>query len=163
VVAAALAAPRSPWLLTAISREVYGEPAHIPVVENDTIAPANVYGRSKVACEEVTLAGRQEGLRGAILRLANVYGSIRDHPDRVIAAFCRAAALGAPMRVEGAGYAFDFTHVCDVVRGIERAVQLLEAGRDGLPPIHLASDRATGLGNLAGMANEAGGGRSRII
>ena len=122
VITAALAAPRRPWLLTASSREVYGEPAHIPVVENDTIAPVNVYGRSKMACEEVMLAGRQEGLRGAILRLANVYGSIHDHPDRVIPAFCRAAALGAPMRVEGAG-------TCSISRmsamscvAIERAV-----------------------------------------
>jgi UDP-glucose 4-epimerase len=162
VIAAALAAPRSPWVLTASSREVYGEPAHIPVVENDSIAPINVYGRSKAACEEATLAGRDHGLRAAIMRLANVYGSVHDHADRVVPAFCRAAALGAPMRVEGEGYTFDFTHVLDVARGIERVVQLLEAGRDRLPAIHLASGRATTLGDLARMANTAGGGRSRI-
>jgi nucleoside-diphosphate-sugar epimerase len=162
VIAAALAAPYRPWVLTTSSREVYGEPARTPVVEGDPVAPINVYGRSKAACEEVTLGGRNKGLGLAILRLANVYGSVRDHPDRVMPAFCRAAALGAPMRVEGVGYTFDFTHVLDVARGIERIVRLLEAGRDDLPPIHLASGRATKLEDLARMANAAGGGRSRI-
>jgi nucleoside-diphosphate-sugar epimerase len=162
VIAAALAAPRHPWVMTASSREVYGEPERTPVVESDPVAPINVYGRSKAACEEATLAGRDQGLRVAILRLANVYGSVCDHPDRVVPAFCRAAASGGPMRVEGVGYTFDFTHVLDVVRGIERVVRLLEAGCNGLPPVHLASGRATRLGDLAYMANAAGGGRSRI-
>jgi nucleoside-diphosphate-sugar epimerase len=162
VIAAALAAPRRPWVLVASSREVYGEPARIPVVESDPIAPINVYGRSKAACEAAALAGRGEGLRVAILRLGNVYGSIHDHPDRVVPSFCRAAAQGAAMRVEGSGYTFDFTHVADVVRGIEATTRLLETGGDDLPPIHLASGQATTLGDLARMANAAGGGRSRI-
>jgi UDP-glucose 4-epimerase len=162
IIAAALAAPRRPWMVIASSREVYGEPARIPVVESDPIAPINAYGRSKAACEEVALAGSREGLRVAVLRLANVYGSIHDHPDRVIPSFCRAAARGAAMRVEGSDYTFDFTHVSDVIRGIEATVRLLEAGCRDLPPIHLASGQATALGELAEMANAAGGGRSRM-
>ncbi len=162
VVAAALAAPRRPWLVFASSREVYGEPARLPVVESDPIAPINVYGRSKAAGEEAALAGRRAGLRVAIVRLANVYGSTHDHPDRVVPSFCRAAARGGAMRVEGPGYRFDFTQVADVVRGIGASVRLLEAGQGELPPIHLASGQATTLGELAQMANAAGGGRSRI-
>jgi nucleoside-diphosphate-sugar epimerase len=61
VIAAALAAPYRPWVLTTSSREVYGEPARTPVVEGDPVAPINVYGRSKAACEEVTLGGRNKG------------------------------------------------------------------------------------------------------
>jgi UDP-glucose 4-epimerase len=162
LIAAALAARRRPWVVIASSREVYGEPARIPVVETDPVAPINVYGRSKAACEQAALSGGRAGLRVAILRLANVYGSIRDHPDRVVPSFCRAAARGAPMRVEGRGYTFDFTHVADVVRGIEATLGRLEAGGAGLPAIHLASGQATTLGELARLANAAGGGLSRI-
>jgi nucleoside-diphosphate-sugar epimerase len=162
VIEAALAAPRRPWVLVASSREVYGEPARIPVVESDPVAPINVYGRSKAASEGAALAGRRRSLRVAILRLANVYGSTEDHPDRVVPSFCRAAARGAAMRVEGADHTFDFTHVADVVRGIEATVRLLEAGRGDLPALHLASGRATRLGELARIANAGGGGRSRI-
>jgi UDP-glucose 4-epimerase len=149
-------------VVIASSREVYGEPSRIPVVESDPIAPINVYGRSKAACEQVALAGSREGLRVAILRLANVYGGIHDHPDRVIPSFCRTAARGAAMRVEGSDYTFDFTYVSDVIRGIETTVRLLEAGRGDLLPIHLASGQATTLGELAKMANAAGGNRSLI-
>jgi UDP-glucose 4-epimerase len=162
VIATALTMRRRPWVVVASSREVYGEPGRTPVVESDPIAPINVYGRSKEACEAAALAGRREGLRVAVLRLANVYGSVRDHPDRVVPSFCRAAARGTAMRVEGSGYTFDFTHVSDVVRGIRSVVRLLEAGRKDLPSIHLASGQATTLGDLAQMANAAGGGRSRI-
>jgi UDP-glucose 4-epimerase len=162
VIATALTMRRRPWVVVASSREVYGEPGRTPVVESDPIAPINVYGRSKAACEDAALAGRGQGLRLAVLRLANVYGSIHDHPDRVVPSFCRAAARGTAMRVEGPGYTFDFTHVSDVVRGIKAAVRLLEAGRRDLPAIHLASGQATTLGSLAQMANAAGGGRSRI-
>jgi nucleoside-diphosphate-sugar epimerase len=162
VIAAALATARRPWVLVASSREVYGQPAQIPVVESDPIAPINVYGRSKAACEEAALAGRRDGLRVAILRLTNVYGRTDDHPDRVVPSFCRAAARGAAMRVEGSDYVFDFTHVSDVVRGLQATVRLLTAGRDDLAPIHLASGQATRLEDLAQIANAAGGGRSRI-
>jgi UDP-glucose 4-epimerase len=162
VIATALTMRRRPWVVVASSREVYGEPGRTPVVESDPKAPINVYGRSKAACEAAALAGRREGLGVAILRLANVYGSVRDHPDRVVPSFCRAAARGTAMRVEGPGYTFDFTHVSDVVRGIRSVVRLLEAGRKDLPPIHLASGQATTLGELAQMANAAGGNRSRI-
>ena len=146
------------WVLTTSSREVYDDPARTPVVESDPVALINVYRRSKAACEKVTVGGRDKGLG----RLASVYGSVRDHPDRVMPAFCRAAPSGAPMHVKGVGYTFDFTHVLDVARGIERLVRLLETGRGDLPPIHIASGRATRLGDLARMANVASGGRSRI-
>jgi nucleoside-diphosphate-sugar epimerase len=82
VIAASLAMRRRPWVVVASSREVYGQPGRTPVVESDPIAPINVYGRSKAACEQAALAGRSDGLRVAVLRLANVYGSIHDHPDR---------------------------------------------------------------------------------
>lgn len=162
VVAAARGSPSRPWLLFASSREVYGEPKRVPVREDNPIAPLNTYGRSKARGEKIVERARCDGLQTAIVRLANVYGSIYDHPDRVVSAFCRAAAQGTPMRIEGRGYVFDFTHVRDVARGVGLVIDQLVVGRGDLLPIHLASGRATSLEALAELANAAGGGRSTM-
>ncbi len=66
------------------------------------------------------------------------------------------------MRVEGSGYSFDFTHVRTSSAASKRPCACSRRDADELPPIHLASGQATTLGDLAQMANAAGGGRSRI-
>lgn len=152
-----LAQARSPWLLFASSREVYGQAASLPVSEDAPLVPVNIYGRSKVAGEELTLAARSSGMRTAVVRLANVYGSVDDHPDRVVPAFARAAAEGLELRVDGPGHTFDFTHLDDVVEGLTRLVNLLAEGASDLPPIHLLPGRPTTLGELAQLAIESAG------
>ena len=136
---------------------MYDDPARTPVVESDPVALINVYRRSKAACEKVTVGGRDKGWGGS-----PVYTAAFEIIPTGSCRRSRAAASGAPMHVKGVGYTFDFTHVLDVARGIERLVRLLETGRGDLPPIHIASGRATRLGDLARMANVASGGRSRI-
>ena len=42
---------QKPWVIFSSSREVYGQPDCLPVVEDATLAPVNIYGRSKVAGE----------------------------------------------------------------------------------------------------------------
>lgn len=162
VVDAALASPARPWVLFASSREVYGEPARLPVREDDPIAPMNHYGRSKAAGEAIVARGRASGLATAVLRFANVYGALNDHADRVLPAFCRGAARGEDLRVDGPMHTFDFTHVSDVVQGALAAVARLASGDRAVPTIHLASGRPTTLGQLAVMAAAAGGWRSEV-
>jgi len=161
VVDAALAATSRPWVLFSSSREVYGEAA-LPVHEDTPVHPVNVYGRTKVAGEAMTFGARAKGLRTAVLRFSNVYGSTRDHADRVVPAFCRGAALGLALRVDGPLHTFDFTHLDDTVAGVVRAVDALAAGVGDLPPIHLLPGVPTTLGQLAVMAAAAGGWRSDI-
>jgi len=152
VLAAALAAPARPWVIYASSREVYGQQERLPIREDAPLHPINVYAHSKVAAEHLVDQARAAGLATAILRFSNVYGDVHDHVDRVIPAFARAAALGGVLRIDGAGCTFDFTHVADVVDGIDRVVRQLTAGERALPPIHLASGRETSLGALADLA-----------
>ena len=83
-----------PWLLFASSREVYGQPRRLPAREDVPLHPVNVYGRSKVEGERLVVGANARGLRAATVRLSNVYGSTRDHADRVIPAFVRAAISG---------------------------------------------------------------------
>lgn len=158
--AEALATP--PWLIFASSREVYGQPRELPAGEDTALAPVNIYGRSKVEGERLVNAARARGLRGCIVRLSNVYGSTADHVDRVVPAFARAAALGAPLRVDGSGHTFDFTHLDDTTRGLVALIHYLADARPTPPPIHFLTGQPTTLGALASLAVELAGSDSRI-
>jgi nucleoside-diphosphate-sugar epimerase len=157
VIETAEGADRAPWVLFASSREVYGQPDRLPATEDTPLHPVNIYGRSKVEGERILLAARDRGLRTAVVRLSNVYGTTRDHADRVVPAFARAAALGRPLRVDGPDHTFDFTHIDDTCRGLLALVDLLASGRDLPPPVHLLTGQPTTLGELAALAVRLGG------
>lgn len=153
-----------PWLIFASSREVYGDAAHLPVTEDAPMRPVNAYARSKVECEAMVTRAAGRGRRTSIVRLSNVYGRIDDYPDRVMPAFARAAALGTTMRVEGGDNTFDFSHVDDLVPGLVSIIERLAPDHAiALPPIQFVTGQALSLAQLAAMANELGGGRSRIV
>lgn len=162
VLNSALNSPKRPWVLYASSREVYGNQDVLPVKENACIKPVNIYGRSKASAEEIVLKGREKGLNTAIVRFSNVYGSVKDHRDRVIPAFCFSAATGRTLKVEGSGNTFDFTHVSDVVAGTLKIIEKLNQGEQNLSPFHFTTGRATSLGEAAKIANRAGGHKSKI-
>jgi len=151
LVQAALAQSSKPWILFSSSREVYGQAPSLPVAETCSLNPLNVYARSKSEGERLILEARNQGLNTAVVRLSNVYGCSKDHADRVIPAFARAAVKGSQLRVEGSNHTFDFTHVNDVVRGIGALIGLLESGAQSLPTVHLVSGHPTSLGELAAI------------
>lgn len=163
VLEAALASPARPWLIFASSREVYGEPQDLPVTEDAALAPINVYGRTKFTGERLVDEARGLGLRAAVVRLSNVYGSPADHPDRVVPAFARAAVRGLSLRVDGPDHTFDFTHVDDTARGIVLLADLLEHDPTPPPPIHFLTSTPTTLGALATLAVELAGTRAAIV
>jgi UDP-glucose 4-epimerase len=136
---------RRPWIIFASSREVYGQPARLPANEEVPLAPVNIYGRSKQEGERLC---KESGLRVGIVRLSNVYGSVKDHPDRVIPAFVHAALAGEPLRVDGPDSTFDFVHVEDAVTGMMRVAALLSRG-DKVAPVHLVTGVPTTLVQLA--------------
>lgn len=149
--------PLRPWVLLASSREVYGEPAQLPVSDDQPLDPVNIYGKAKAYMEEQAILARMAGVNSAIVRLANVYGCTEDHQDRVLPAFCRRAVKGLPLRVDGYSHLFDFTHVSDTVEGINKMVALLDAGEQNLPPIHLLPGIGTTLQEAAQLAVRAAG------
>ncbi|GAB5411948.1 MAG: NAD-dependent epimerase/dehydratase family protein [Chlamydiales bacterium] len=153
VIAAAKESPACPWMIYASSREVYGEQGALNVAESARLAPVNIYGESKVAAESAVNAAKVKGLRGTIVRFSNVFGSVHDHHDRVVPAFCLAAANGENIRVDGKENLFDFTYIDDVVQGVLAVVFKLQSGRE-LPPIHFTSGVATSLGEIANFAKE---------
>ncbi|HVW99309.1 MAG TPA: SDR family oxidoreductase, partial [Candidatus Babeliaceae bacterium] len=155
IVDAAFLSDKKPWVLYASSREVYGQPKDFPVTESTPLNPINIYGRSKHEGEKIIQKASQMGLATSIVRFSNVYGSVRDYPDRVIPAFCRAAAEGSVIRVEGSQNIFDFTHLEDVIQGILALIRLFIQERVSLPPIQLTSGRPMSLGQIAEIAQQA--------
>ncbi len=148
----AASSPLRPWVIFASSREVYGQPDQLPVIETCPVHAVNVYGRSKVEGENLVEEARRNGLRACTIRLSNVFGSTNDHVDRVVPAFARGAALGQTLRVDGADHTFDFTHIDDVARGIVALTELMTSGKTAPEPIHFVSGVPTTLGELAAMA-----------
>lgn len=142
------------WLVFASSREVYGDVATKLVSESDGIAPINVYGRSKADGEAIIEEGRTRGLRTAIIRLSNVYGTVNDHPDRAVPALLWRALTGEPIELTGGSNYFDFVHVEDAVDGLLAAAKLLEAGEATVPTVHLSTGMPTSLRELAELAIE---------
>ncbi len=143
------------WVLLASTYEVYGAPSALPVAESHALGTTSVYGLSKAGAERVVAARG-----GAILRLSNVYGSLRDHRDRVVPAFLRAARDGAPLRVFGRR-CLDFVHRDDVALGIAAAVARLDSGA-AIPPVNLMGGVGTPLSELARLCVVACGSSSPI-
>ena len=160
---AAINSPLKPWVMVASSREVYGEAKSIPVTEDSELVPVNIYGKAKLAMEQAAMQAREAGINTAIVRLANVYGCTKDHGDRVLPAFCRNAAEGLPLRVDGFEHLFDFTHISDTVAGLMRLVALLEEGERGIPAIHLLPGIGTTLLEAAQLAVRSAGSDSVIV
>lgn len=163
ILQAAAASARKPWVIFASSREVYGHAQQLPATEDAPLAPCNVYGKTKLAGEQLCTDAAAGGLRTAIVRLSNVYGRTQDHPDRVVPCFARRSAYGEPLRVEGPDCTFDFTHLDDTARGILAVVDVLRGGGPALPPIHFLTGQPTTLGELARLASREAGSRSQII
>lgn len=155
IIQVALECKNRPWLIYASSREVYGEPSQLPVKESDPLKPVNIYGESKAEAENLVRQASKKGLQTAIVRFSNVYGSIHDHPDRVIPAFCRASAEGTSIRVDGSENMFDFTYLNDVINGLLSLIQLLTHQNDSIDPIHLTRGVGVTLEQIAAIAQKS--------
>jgi UDP-glucose 4-epimerase len=125
------------------SREVYGEPARLPVSETAALRPKNPYGMSKVAGEMCCAMARDGGLEITILRVANAYGP--GDRDRVIPNFIERARTGRPLVVNGGDQVLDFVPVEFVVEALIRAA----FGRYVSGPLNIGSGIGTTILQLA--------------
>jgi UDP-glucose 4-epimerase len=124
---------------------VYGNPAKVPVSEDDATIPVSPYGWSKLMTEIMLRdAGAAHGLRYAILRYFNVAGA--DPQGRTGQSTKNAThlikvavetALGQREKIEVFGTDYptpdgacirDYIHVCDLVRAHSDALAYLRAG-----------------------------------
>jgi UDP-glucose 4-epimerase len=103
------------------SREVYGDPAVLPVPEDAPHAPKNLYGASKAAGELYCSIYQNRGLDVRVLRLSNVYGP-RD-TERVLPIWLERAEAGLPLQVFGGRQVLDLIWIDVVIEALLRAAQ----------------------------------------
>jgi UDP-glucose 4-epimerase len=163
VLRAALAQRARPWVISASSREVYGNPARLPADETSPLQPINTYAHSKVAGELRVRDAVAAGLRAITVRFSNVFGSADDYPDRVVPAFAWAAATGGVLRVRGPSQRLDFTCLDDVTAGVLRLARVMDAGAAIPDAVHLVGERALSLEELAAMAVGMGSAGCRVV
>jgi len=132
-------------LIFSSSREVYGEPNKVPVFEENDKNPLTVYGSSKLAGEQIIKTYQKlYGVDYVTLRFANVYGSSRDLPQRVIPKFVDSCINNKPLTLNGGNQVIDFTFIDDVINGVLNLVTDIDSGKEN----HFGEDYnfASGIG-----------------
>ncbi len=162
-------------VLLASSREVYGNAIArgVPVPETaaDFRAAPSPYAAMKLASEGLAASYRGcFGMPFAVIRFSNVYGRF-DHDlarlERAIWVFRDRIARDLPVTVYGADKVLDFTHVDDVVAGVQATLTELVAGNpavigetfnlahgSGFPLIGVVDLIATAIGRKAELRIE---------
>jgi UDP-glucose 4-epimerase len=127
-----------------------------PVSEASLPKPISPYGASKLAGEGYAHAfAASYGLRTVALRFANVYGPWSEKKSGAITTFFRAIHAGEPIVIYGDGSSSrDYTHVDDIARAIELA---LERDVSGGTVLHIASGVETTVSELAEICRGAAG------
>lgn len=108
-----------------------GVPLRTPVDETHPDKPATVYDEHKLIAENKLKSDSARGyVRGATLRLANVYGPgprSRSADRGVFNAMVRRAVAGEPLTVFGSGaYVRDFLYVLDAAQAFVVAAEAIE-------------------------------------
>jgi UDP-glucuronate 4-epimerase len=110
------------------SSSVYGDQTIAPFREESSCHfPISPYAMTKRAGELMAHTyGHLTGIKTAVLRFFTTYGP-RQRPDLAIHKFTAAIASGKPIPVFGNGdTARDYTHVSDIIHGIEATMNWLE-------------------------------------
>jgi UDP-glucose 4-epimerase len=130
----------------ASSWEVYGTPLREHVDEDHPCAPAQFYGATKLAAEQMLRAAAEgRSLPVVILRLGTAYGRGMRR-NTVFRRFVDRARDGQPLVVQGTGEQWrQFTHTSDICRAVTRACVVTS----GLSVLNIASDERVTIRALA--------------
>ena len=148
------------------SAAVYGNPARVPIEEDDALAPVNTYGETKLAIERAaTWYGQAHGIRSIFLRYFNAAGATErlgenHQPETHVIPLVLRVALGqaASVPVFGTDYPTpdgtvirDYVHISDLAQA--HVLALAAVGRPSDPtgePSDVA--RAFNLGSGTGFS-----------
>jgi UDP-glucose 4-epimerase len=113
---------------------VYGEPARLPVAEDDPKHPASPYGVMKLAMEQyLEMTATSRGFRHLCLRPSNPFGPGQNFngAQGLVAISMARIARGQPVSMLGEGTAIkDYLYIDDFVDAV---IRLLDAGKASGP------------------------------
>jgi UDP-glucose-4-epimerase GalE len=151
---------------------VYGEPAKVPIAEDNPRQPVNPYGTSKLFCEHALEAyDRAYGLRSARLRYFNAAGAdesgeigeLHNPETHLIPLALAATQNGTELNIFGSDYPTpdgtcvrDYVHVTDLAEAHVRALQHLEKGGDSIA-LNLGSGKGNSVLEVLHAAEAVGG------
>jgi UDP-glucose 4-epimerase len=136
------------------SAAVYGRPEILPVKEDLSLHPLNLYGVTKLAGEKLMEAYWENyGLETISLRFGNVYGvGLYTNYDTVIPKFVKQGLNGEELTVYGDGSATrDFVHIEDIVQAITLSLKAKNKGGEA----YNVGGEAMKIGDLATHVSEA--------
>lgn len=113
----------------ASSSSVYGVNPNLPWQEDEKLLPISPYAMTKLSGEMMGhVYHKLYGIRFIALRFFTVYGP-GQRPDLAIHSFARKIMNGDAIRMYGKGDSSrDYTHIDDIVQGIEAAMQYKDSG-----------------------------------
>lgn len=149
-------------VLCASSKAVYGtvtgehaHPTYEPVSEDASKSPTDVYGATKLACEQYCRAyARNEGLDVAWFRFASTFGPGKGDSHGELSLLSRlveGAAAGERVEVAGVDQRSDFLYYPDLAAGVTAAVESESLSHRAY---HLGSGRAAPLRAYVDAARE---------
>jgi UDP-glucuronate 4-epimerase len=140
-------------LVFASSSSVYGNDSRAPFSETEPcVSPPSPYAATKRSAELLCIVAHHiHRCPITMLRFFTVYGP-RQRPDLAIRKFSTAILRHKEVTVFGDGsMARDFTHVNDVVRGVEHAL----AENDGIKIVNLGNSSPCTVSELVGKLGSA--------
>ena len=144
---------------------VYGRvsPDKLPIIEESTLNPTNVYSATKVAMEALCHAYHSQfDIPITILRATSIFGE-RGRLKQVVPIFVSQALANSPITLEGDGsQSRDFCYVGNLVEGILKAVDLPDS-RNKWGIFNIGSGRETTLKTLADLIIKLTDSRSEVV
>jgi len=150
-------AQRPPWMLFASSLEVNTD-------ASGAYGLTNMYGLTKAASELLSHRYAADyGLVVAAARIAGIYGSPDDNPDKVPLVFALRALEGKPLRVAAGQRLMRYIHIDDVSKALISAMrQLMRIRPPAFCVLDFRAGRKIGLEQLARLVCRKAGATSPI-
>lgn len=116
----------APRFIFASTMNVYGKPKYLPVDENHSIGPVNLYGLTKSLAEDLFKSYAQNfGYKVIVFRFSGVFGPGRD--SGAVASFISRALKGEIIKIDTDGSdTWDAVYVKDVVRVYLKALEKID-------------------------------------